>query len=178
VIREYFLKPFEVAVKEGHIQTVMPPYNEIDGIPSHSNKKLLQGILREEWGFQGAVTSDYFGPTELRTIHHVAGSNEAAARMAIEAGVDLERPFAGTYPTLLEQMKRGKVSTASVDLAVSRVLRAKFLAGLFDDPYVSPDFAVKITNSVEHQQLALKAAHEAIIMLKYPAGGQLGYAPN
>jgi beta-glucosidase len=166
VIREYFLKPFEVAVKEGHIQTVMPSYNEIDGIPSHSNKKLLQGILREEWGFQGAVTSDYFGPTELRTIHHVAGSNEAAARMAIEAGVDLELPFAGTYPTLLEQMKQGKVSVASVDLAASRVLRAKFLAGLFDDPYVNPQFAVKVTNSPEHQKLALKAAHEAIILLK------------
>jgi beta-glucosidase len=166
VIREYFLKPFEVAVKEGHIHTVMPSYNEIDGIPSHSNKKLLQGILREEWGFQGAVTSDYFGPTELRTIHHVAGSNEAAARMALEAGVDLELPFAGTYPTLLDQMKQGKVSEASVDLAVSRVLRAKFLAGLFDDPYVNPDFALKITNSPEHQQLALKAAHEAIILLK------------
>jgi beta-glucosidase len=166
VIREYFLKPFEVAVKEGHIQTVMPSYNEIDGIPSHSNKKLLQGILREEWGFQGAVTSDYFGPTELRTIHHVAGSNEAAARMAIEAGVDLELPFAGTYPTLLEQMKQGKVSAASVDVAVSRVLRAKFLAGLFDDPYVNPEFAVKITNSLEHQKLSLKAAHEAIILLK------------
>jgi beta-glucosidase len=166
VIREYFLKPFEVAVKEGHIHTVMPSYNEIDGIPSHSNKKLLQGILREEWGFQGAVTSDYFGPTELRTIHHVAGSNEVAARMALEAGVDLELPFAGTYPTLLDQMKQGKVSEASVDLAVSRVLRAKFLAGLFDDPYVNPDFAVKITNSPEHQQLALKAAHEAIILLK------------
>jgi beta-glucosidase len=166
VIREYFLKPFEVAVKEGHIQTVMPSYNEIDGIPSHSNKKLLQGILREEWGFQGAVTSDYFGPTELRTIHHVAGSNEVAARMALEAGVDLELPFAGTYPTLLDQMKQGKVSEASVDLAVSRVLRAKFLAGLFDDPYVNPDFAVKITNSPEHQQLALKTAHEAIILLK------------
>jgi beta-glucosidase len=166
VIREYFLKPFEVAVKEGHIQTVMPSYNEIDGIPSHSNKKLLQGILREEWGFQGAVTSDYFGPTELRTIHHVAGSNEVAARMALEAGVDLELPFAGTYPTLLDQVKQGKVSEASVDLAVSRVLRAKFLAGLFDDPYVNPDFAVKITNSPEHQQLALKTAHEAIILLK------------
>src|SRR6266568_7731069 len=67
VIREYFLKPFEAAVKEGHVQTVMASYNEIDGIPSHSNKHLLDDILRHEWGFDGLLVSDYFGITELRT---------------------------------------------------------------------------------------------------------------
>ncbi len=166
VIREYFLKPFEAAVTEAHVRSVMPSYNEIDGIPSHSNRHLLEDILRQEWGFQGVVASDYFGPTELRTIHHVAASDEAAAKMAIESGVDLELPFPGTFPTLLEQVHQGKVSEASVDRAVVRFLRVKFQLGLFDDPYVNPDAAEKITNNTEHQKLALKAAHEAIILLK------------
>src|SRR5215469_14254880 len=83
VVREYFLKPFEAAVKQGHVQSVMASYNEIDGIPSHSNKYLLDDILRQEWGFEGIVVSDYFGITELRTLHHVVASNDAAAKLAL-----------------------------------------------------------------------------------------------
>jgi beta-glucosidase len=166
VIREYFLKPFEAAVIEAHVQSVMPSYNEIDGIPSHSNRHLLQDVLRQEWGFTGLVASDYFGPTELRTIHHIVGDDAAAAKIALESGVDIELPFPGTYPSLLQQVQQGMVAEASIDLAVTRVLRTKFLAGLFDDPYVDAAYAEKITNNVEHRQLALKAAREAIILLK------------
>jgi beta-glucosidase len=165
-IREYWLKPFEAAVKEAHVATVMPSYNEIDGIPSHSNKHLLQDILRQEWGFQGLVTSDYFGPTELRTVHHVVASEDEAGRLAFESGVDVELPFNQAYGSLIDQVKAGKVSEAAVDRSVTRVLHAKFAAGMFEDPYVNADYAEKITNSAEHQQLALKAAHEAIILLK------------
>ncbi len=166
VIREYFLKPFQAAVKDGHVQTVMASYNEIDGIPSHSNKHLLEDILHREWGFQGVVVSDYFGITELRTIHHIVGSNEAAGKLALESGVEMELPFPAAYPSLREQVKQTKVSEALIDRAVARILRAKFLTGLFENPYADPDYAEKITNSPAHQQLALKAAHEAIILLK------------
>lgn len=166
VIREYFLKPFEAAVKEGHVRSVMASYNEIDGIPSHSNKHLLDDILRHEWGFSGLLVSDYFGITELRTTHHVVGSNEAAAKLALDSGVDVELPFADAYPSLIDQINQGKASESEVNRSVARILRAKFVAGLFDDPYVDPSNAEKITNSPEHQQLALKAAHEAIILLK------------
>ena len=165
-IREYWLKPFEAAVKEAHVATVMPSYNEIDGIPSHSNKHLLQDILRQEWGFQGLITSDYFGPTELRTVHHIVATEDEAGKLAFESGVDVELPFNQAYGSLIDQVKAGKVAEAAVDRSVSRVLQAKFLAGLFDDPYVSADYAERITNNPEHQQLALKAAHEAIILLK------------
>ena len=165
-IREYWLKPFEAAVKEAHVATVMPSYNEIDGIPSHSNKHLLLDILRHEWGFQGLITSDYFGPTELRTVHHIVATEDEAGRLAFESGVDVELPFNQAYGSLIDQVKAGKVAEAAVDRSVSRVLKAKFMAGLFDDPYVSADHAEKITNNAEHQQLALKAAHEAIILLK------------
>jgi beta-glucosidase len=166
VVREYFLKPFEAAVTEAHIQTVMPSYNEVDGIPSHSNKPLIDGILRHEWGFAGIVVSDYFGITELRTVHHIVASNEDAARFALDAGVDIELPFTAGYPTLPDQIEKGRVSEAAVDRAVARILRAKFLAGLFEDPFVDASYAEKITNSPQHQQLSLKAAHEAVILLK------------
>jgi beta-xylosidase len=166
VVREYFLKPFVAAVEEAHVGTVMASYNEIDGIPSHSNKHLLTDILRHEWGFDGALVSDYFGMSELIKIHHVAATPAEAARMALDAGVDIELPFLATYDTLVEQVKQGTVSEKEIDRAAGNILRAKFLAGLFDDPFVDPDAAEKITNSLEHQKLALKAAHESIILLK------------
>ncbi len=166
VVREYFLKPFETAVKEGHVQTVMASYNEIDGIPSHSNKHLLDDILRHEWGFDGLIVSDYFGITDLVTLHHVVATNEEAAKMALEAGVEIELPFEATFSSLPDQVRQGKVSQASIDRAVTRLLRAKFEAGLFENPYVDPDYAEKLVNNAEHQRLALQAAHEAIILLK------------
>jgi beta-glucosidase len=166
VIREYFLKPFQVAVQQGGIESVMASYNEIDGIPSHSNKHLLDDILRHEWGFPGILVSDYFGITDLNTLHHVVGSNEAAAKLALESGVDIELPSVNAYRSLVDQVKGGEIAESTIDRSVSRVLRVKFLLGLFDDPYVDPYHAERITNSAEHQQLALKAAREAITLLK------------
>jgi len=166
VVREYFLKPFEAAVKQGHVQTLMASYNEIDGIPAHSNKHLLDDILRHEWGFDGLVVSDYFGIAELQRVHHVVADNVAAAKLSLESGVDIELPFADAFPSLREQVQQGKVSQAMVDRAAGRVLRTKFVAGLFDDPFVDPSYAEKITNSPEHQKLALQAAHESIVLLK------------
>ncbi|HEY1464418.1 MAG TPA: glycoside hydrolase family 3 N-terminal domain-containing protein [Terriglobales bacterium] len=165
-LREYFFKPFEAAVKQGHIGTVMASYNEIDGVPSHSNKHLLTDILRHEWGFQGVVVSDYFGITQLNTLHKVAADYPTAAKMALDAGVEVELPFADAYKSLPEMLQRGEVSEAQVNSAVADVLRMKFLTGLFDNPFVDPDYAEKITNNEENRQLALKAAHETIILLK------------
>ena len=166
VIREYFLKPFEVAVQQGHVATVMASYNEIDGIPSHSNKHLLDDILRREWGFDGAVVSDYFGITDLMNLHHVVATAPEAGKMALEAGVEIELPFEAAYSSLVDQVHQGTVSEATIDRAVTHLLRAKFETGLFENPYVDPVYAEKFTNNPEHQQLALKAAHEAIVLLK------------
>jgi beta-glucosidase len=166
VIREYFLKPFKAAVEEGGVQSVMPSYNEIDGVPSHGNKHLLDDVLRREWGFPGVVVSDYFAIADLNVLHHIVSNNDEAAKLALESGVDVELPFGNAYHSLIKQVREGKVSQADVDRAVGRILRLKFLTGLFDDASVDPDYAEKITNNAEHQQLALKAAHEAIILLK------------
>ena len=166
VVREYFLKPFQAAIQEAHAASLMPSYNEVDGIPSHANRHLLDDVLRHEWGFQGVVVSDYFAVNDLMTLHHVAANEEVAARTALESGVDVELPAAATYRTLLQQVRDGRVSESLVDRAVARLLRMKFLTGLFDNPYVDPEYAERVTNSPEHQQLALKAAQKAIILLK------------
>ena len=166
VIREYFLRPFEVAVKQAHVEAVMPSYNEIDGIPSHANKHLLTDILRQEWGFQGVVVSDYFAMADLVNLHHVVATKDEAGVLSLESGADIELPAADTLTNLAQEVREGKISESVIDRAVAHVLRSKFMTGLFDDPYVDPATAEKVTNSPEHQQLALKAAREAIVLLK------------
>jgi beta-glucosidase len=166
VIRESFLVAFRAAVQEARVGSVMASYNEIDGIPSHVNSWLLDKVLRQEWGFRGYVTSDGGGLQMLVTTHHIAADNAEAARQALAAGVDFDLSDGSVYRTLLDQVKEGKVPEWEVDRAVSRVLAAKFRLGLFENPYVDPDYAQRITNSPEHRQLALKAAQEAIVLLK------------
>lgn len=166
VIREYFLAPFEAAVKEANLQSIMPSYNEIDGLPSHANLWLLENVLRREWGFEGHTVSDYYGIKELMEKHHVAAFREDAARQAIEAGVDIELPYTEMYDSLIVLVKRGEVSEEAVDACVRRVLRSKFITGLFDDPYVDPNNAEAVYRNPDHKALALKAAREAIILLK------------
>jgi beta-glucosidase len=171
VIREQFLPPFEAAVKEAHVEAVMASYNEIDGVPSHINPWLLDQVLRQEWGYPGFVTSDGFAISQLLTVHHVADQPGDAARMALLAGVDCEVPQGLCYPSLLQQCLTGKVPEAAIDRAVRRILRAKFLLGLFDQtPYVDPDEAEWIANCPEHRQLALQAARESIVLLKNESG--------
>ena len=170
IVREFFLFPFQAAITEAGAMSVMPSYNEVDGVPSHGNRWLLQRVLREEWGFQGFVVSDYHGVPQLESLHHVVASKADAARKALETGVDIELPDIDCYGTLVEQIRQGRISEATLDKTVVRILRAKFLAGLFEDPYVDPDEAVKVNNSPEHQQLALRAAREAIVLLKNQNG--------
>jgi len=166
LLREAFFYPFEIAVKEGQVMSVMPSYNEIDGVPSHANKWLLQKVLRDEWGFKGIIVSDYFGINELMARHHVAADPAAAARRALESGVDMELPHDQCNHTLLEQIKQGLVSEATLNNAVARILKMKFLLGLFENPYVDPDEAERVSETKESSRLALRAAHEAITLLK------------
>ena len=165
-IRESFMVPFEVAIHEAKARTIMPSYNELDGIPNHSNVWLLRSVLRQEWGFSGLVVSDYFAIDEMITRHHIAANCAEAAKFAIDAGVDIELPFAQCYPELPALIKSGQVPQSLVDAAVLRMLTAKFELGLFDHPYVDPKRAEEVSNNAEHQQLALRAAREAITLLK------------
>jgi beta-glucosidase len=168
IIRQEFLPPFKTAVQEAGVMAVMASYNEVDGIPVHTHRWLLETVLRKEWGFDGLVTSDGMGVGQLVMLHGVAADEAEAAKQAIEAGVDVEVPVGLCYPSLLEQVQEGRVSLATIDRAVANLLRAKFALGLMDHlpPFVDPDQAVEINNCAEHRALALEAASKAIVLLK------------
>ncbi|MGP8175695.1 MAG: CIA30 family protein [Terracidiphilus sp.] len=166
VIRENFLVPFQAAVQEAHAGSVMASYNEIDGVPSHMNRWLLDKVLRQEWGFNSYIISDDFGIQMMASTHHVAYNIADAARLALAAGVDYDLSDGSAYRSLLNQVKQGIVPESEVDKAVAHVLAAKFRLGLFDNPYVDPDYAERITNGEEHRKLALEAARKAIVLLK------------
>jgi beta-glucosidase len=165
-LREYFMQSFEAAVKEGGVMSVMASYNEIDGVPSHANRWLLEKVLRQEWGFDGLVASDYYGIPQLEGLHHVAGDKAEAARLALEAGVDAELPDPDCYKLLVGLVRQGRVSEALIDRAVARNLKAKFLLGLFEHPFVDPERTARVTDSQAHRQLAAEAARRSITLLK------------
>jgi len=166
LLRDQYLFPFEAAISETPVLAVMPSYNEMDGVPSHKNRWLLGRVLRQEWGFDGMVVSDYYAIDQMVSQHGVAADLADAARQAIEAGVDVELPDIAAYAKLADLVKDGRLSESVLDRAVARILRAKFLAGLFEDPYVDPDRAQRVSNTPEHQAVALEAARRAMVLLK------------
>src|SRR5213082_1490365 len=165
-MRDVFLYPFEVAIKEAGARSVMPSYNEVDGIPSHANRWLLHDVLRGEWGFDGVIVSDWFAIAQLDEVHHVAADVAEAARRALAATVDIELPDVQAYGTLVDQVRQGRVPEAAVDSAVRRLLRPKFELGLFERPFVDPDRADRLSGADTSRSLALAAARQAITLLK------------
>ncbi|HXS22438.1 MAG TPA: glycoside hydrolase family 3 N-terminal domain-containing protein [Steroidobacteraceae bacterium] len=163
---QMYLQPFHAAIEQANAQIVMASYNEIGGIPSHANRWMLTDLLRNQWGFKGLVTSDYEGIEQLMSLHHVAGNLTDAAARALSAGVDNDMPDGEAYANLPQALAQGKVTQAEIDTAVRRVLRLKFLAGLFEHPYADAHHAGKITDDAEARALAVKAAQESIILLK------------
>ncbi len=165
-LREEYLPPFKAAVEAG-VLSIMPAYNEIDGIPCAASEFLLQKILREEWGFEGYTFSDFGSIDMLTAFHNVAVDLQEAGRQAFEAGLDMEAPEIKCFgKNLLELVKKGVVSRARLDEAVGRILRVKFLAGLFESPYVDEDKVKEIVHCNRHVKLARKAAGESIVLLK------------
>ena len=175
ILREVFLSPFKAAIQEGGALSVMPSYNEIDGVPSHANRWLLQEVLRNEWGFSGFTVSDYYAIRELCERpelygHHLARDRKEAAAMAALSGVDIELPEPDCYPFLVELVREGTLDESVIDERVRPMLRAKFQVGLFDDPYVDPDAAERIVREPSHRELALEAARKTITLLKNDGG--------
>ncbi len=164
-LRETFFKPFREIVNRTSIGAVMPSYNEIDGIPSHSNVWLLGDVLRGEWGFDGIISSDYAGIDELAKIHHVAADDAEAARMALAAGVDSELPDGQAYATLVDQVAAGTVDPALIDRAAARMITFKMRSGLFDDPYGSKAETARWTGNEADRALALEAARKSLCLL-------------
>ena len=165
-LREFFFPPFEKIIARTGVSAVMPSYNEIDGVPSSANVWLLQKVLRGEWGFKGAVVSDYYAIEDLQRLHHIAATPEEAALLALKAGVDIDLPSPGAYATLTQQVRDGRVPVSSIDAAVRRLLTLKLRAGLFEHPFADAEQAQAVTDTPDARALALKSAQRAIVLLK------------
>ncbi|WP_444947634.1 glycoside hydrolase family 3 N-terminal domain-containing protein [Micromonospora ureilytica] len=167
LLREVYLYPFEAAVREGGLQSVMAGYHELDGVPCHANQELLADVLRGQWGFTGSVVSDYFAVNDLHSYHHFAQDKQQAATVGLGAGVDVELPATDAYADALTRaLDAGEVSEAQLDEAVSRVLRHKVELGLFENPYVDEDAAATAANAERHRDVALEIARRSLVLLK------------
>ncbi|WP_420607879.1 glycoside hydrolase family 3 N-terminal domain-containing protein [Novosphingopyxis sp.] len=165
ILREDFFPPFEQVVKRTGIDAVMASYNEIDGVPSHANKWLLHDILRGEWGYRGAVVSDYYAIAELASRHHIAEDAAGAAKYALAAGVDSDLPNGAAYDTLVEAVRDGSVAETAIDQAVRHMLAMKFKAGLFEQPFARLA-DTEVANNAEAIALARKMAEKSLVLLK------------
>ncbi len=165
-LREVFLPPWQAGIQKSGALGVMATYPAIDGMPTHASKKLLTGILRQEFGFDGLVLSEGGGIGTL-VYEGLAATQKEAGALALAAGVDVGISFESGYmQDLLAGVREGKVPMGLVDRSVRRVLKQKFRLGLFEKPLVDPEHAVRIVHRAEHQDLALEAAREAIVLLK------------
>ncbi len=165
-LRETYAAPFEAAIREGGLASIMNSYAEIDGVPLGASKTWLRDYLRGELGFDGTVISDYFTVQTLDTYHHIAGTRAEAAARALEAGIDLEVPTLHYYRSLPEALESGRIDMALVDAAVARVLRQKFQLGIFEDPYVDAEAAPTLLDTPADRTLTRRIATESIVLLK------------
>ncbi len=166
VLRDYHMPPFRMCIDHAKPVSVMPSYNEVDGVPSHASRWLLQDLLRGEWGYRGMVVSDYYGVDHLFNKHFVCHDATEAAMTAFNCGIQYEFPQANMYRVLPELLKKKKIKREDIDKAVEQVLAFKFSLGLFENPYVDEKQAIRVSKSLAHKKSALKAAHESIVMLK------------
>lgn len=165
-LREVFLFPFEVAVREAGVRSIMNAYHEIDGVPCAASSFLLTKILREEWGFGGIVVSDYEAVRMLFTFHRVAKDEKEAAILALKAGIDVELPDADCFPHLVAAVREGYISEELLDAAVQRVLTLKYELGLFDSlPLASPE-SIALLDAPKNRELAREIARASCVLLK------------
>lgn len=161
------LPPFETALRQGGARSVMTSYTDVDGIPSTSNRALLDGILRTEWGFDGTVVADYWAIPFLVSMHRVAADAAEAGALALRAGVDVELPSTVAFAALPRLVREGVVNESDLDRAVMRHLRQKIEAGLLDEGPVVPDAAEDVDlDSDRNRALSARIAEESIVLLE------------
>ncbi|MGT2461390.1 beta-xylosidase/alpha-l-arabinosidase [Sinomonas atrocyanea] len=177
-IRDVLLQPFEMAVREGRVRSVMNSYAEIDGVPVAANPEYLTGILRQEWGFDGTVVSDYFSVAFLHSMHRVAADRGEAAELALSAGIDVELPTGDAFlAPLAERIRAGLADEALVDRAVLRVLAQKEELGLLDETFETPPATIDL-DTPRHHELALRLAQESLVLLTNDGVLPLGGTPG
>jgi beta-glucosidase len=163
-LQNVYLPPFHAAEKAG-AATFMAAYMNLNGVPASGNRFLIHDTLRGEWGFKGFVVSDWESVKNLTTHGYAADDADAAAK-AVNAGVDMEMTSSDYYNHLAEDLKSGKVTQATIDDSVRRILEAKYKLGLFEHPYAEPGLAAKELVSPEHREAARTAAQRTAVLLR------------
>jgi len=158
--------PFEAAVKEAKTLGIMASHGDLNGVASHGNPELLTGVLRDQWGFEGYVVSDSNDIARLHYFMNVAETPEDAARMGLEAGIDIDLYAEDSYAYLPEMVKKNPELEKLIDRSVRRVLRTKFILGLFDNPYINIEDVEKGNRAASSLELAKESDLESIILLK------------
>jgi beta-glucosidase len=166
MLREVFLPPWVAGIKKGGALGVMATYPAIDGVPVHGSEEILTGILRGELGFEGLVLSEGSGISTL-VYEGLAPDQKTAGQLAIKAGVDVGISYEKGYmQDLIAAVREGRVPMDLLDRSVRRILRQKYRLGLFENPYVDPNRAERVSHTTEHVSLARQAAREGIVLLK------------
>lgn len=160
-----YIPQFKRIIKEANVGSIMTSYNTIDGEPCTGSHFLLTEVLRDQWGFTGAIYSDLQSIEVMNTRHHVVENWEDAGALSVKAGVDIDLE-GNSFSLLKGALEKGKVTVADIDRAVKNVLRLKFRMGLFENPYVDPAVAKKVVGSDAHKEIAREVAREGVVLLK------------
>ena len=164
-MRELYLPPFKAAVEAG-VATVMTAHNELNGVPCHANAWLVQDILRKELGFEGFVVSDWMDIDRLHSMHHLVPSEDEAFLVSVESGIDMHMQGDHYFESILQGVQSGRIPAKRIDEAAGKILTAKFALGLFENPIPPLPAQRGFPGNKEHQQTALEAARESIVLLK------------
>lgn len=170
-LREVYLAPFEAAVREANVRSVMNAYHDLDGVPCGASRWLLTDLLRGEWGFDGIVVSDYMAINQLAAWHKLAADKADAALLALDAGMDIELPSTDCFGApLVDAVRSGVVAESAIDAAVARVLTMKFELGLFEQPYVDEGKVLEVFDTPDQRRLARTLAEKSMVLLKNAEG--------
>ncbi len=164
-LREVFFPPFEASVRAGGA-TVMMSHNELNGVPCHTNRWLMQDILRRDWDFKGFVVSDWMDIEHCVDQHFTAKDNKEAFLQSILAGMDMHMHGPEWQEAVVELVREGKITEERIDESVRRILYTKFRLGLFEHPYVTEEERDSVIHDPVHKATALEATRNAIVLLK------------
>jgi beta-glucosidase len=166
-LREVFVRPFEAAIREVGLGSIMNAYHEMDGVPCGGSVWMFRDLLRKQIGFEGLIVSDYFAIDMLSSYHHVVDGKTEAAALGLKVGIEVELPRTNCYGDPLRAgLDSGQIDIALVDAAVQRVLELKFRLGLFEQPYVPEDRVAEVFETPDQRQLALDLARRSMVLLK------------
>ena len=164
-LREVYLPPFERGL-QAHPLSLMPAHNEISGVPCHANKWLLDDVLRKEFGFSGVIISDWDDIERLAKFHHIAENIKGSFQIALDAGLDMHMHGPYWNKAVCELVREGKIPEDRIDKSVRRLLKMKFMLGLFEQPYADSITSKKVRLCEEHRKTSLIASRESIVLLK------------